>query len=324
MTTKEPKDKKACTQQYHKYLKTIQPKYPYHFRLWTSNDLYHIADDWYERDKSLEQIITKKYPTYVKGESFLRDLGTARNASLTEVKSSIRTIFTKYQKMTTDWADEGDLLFDTGFDTFFSQVLGRTVTPLNKLIFAYVLNLDCLGDITEDDFVDGFAVYGCHKDTAMKQLFDGAVKNLTDTSLYAKDFYTGIFGHVSEGATRDRVHVKSAIQYWGVLQPELFPEYKTFPDWVAWLKKLTSTQPSDLPIAMNERTKSWLKRPVPGSNDPVEITKDLWLNWYDFALKMKDDYVKNYDFDGGDAWNTAFDQFVFDFLDLEYVGGEEN
>lgn len=110
-----------------------------------------------------------------------------------------------------------------------------------------------------------------------------------------KDVYIAAFFYGNDRTIRPTLPLNKAIRYWQLFLPQ-FGTFKTFPDWCQWLQDVYFRDEKE-----------------------PEVTLDLWKNFYDFAKQMQDDYVKNYNFAGDDGWNTALDQFVLDFLDLEVV-----
>lgn len=316
--SRDGRDKKSCLRAYGRHLKKMAPKYKYHFRLWCSSDLPDIADSWSYRSNSIDELIETQYPQYAKGEKHLKDSPATRHSSQSELQANLTKIFTKYQDMTDGAEDEPDIMFDDAHDSFFRQVLKHEPTNVNRLIFATIMEIPTLTEITRKQFVDGLKAYGLSSEGGIATFFSTAVKNLTGATLFAKDLYSAAFYYANGSRDRKTLAVKRAIAFWNMLIPVFFPQSQTLGDWTTWLEAVMAATPEEF-----GKPTTWLVRGDATTGDETELKWDLWQNFYDFCDKMRDDYVANYDFDGGDAWNTALDQFVFDFLDLEYVNEPE-
>jgi len=370
MTNPTFPEQKELSQLYARINRSSPPKYPYLLRTWLNNE---FKDVWNNVNNSH---YSKKTPTKTNFElakesyhlfenkledpndsSYNYSRGRSKQPTAKELTSDAVSLFEKYQKLTPDWEDEGDLLFEDGFDKFFTDVLKITPTTLNKTIFAYVFSTKSIGDIEKDEFTNALVAYGVSTHSGIQKWFSKAVMELCDPKIYLKDLYNGCFFYANDSTVRRSISISRAFRFWEVLLP-LLGQFKTYPDWKLWLNRVAdeeknfqkykaeydnfnsqnflknfeqSSQNNDVmsPESVDilytappllPRRRNWLVRPDNDQND-VEIKIDLWSNFLDFVLVMQDDYINNYKFNGDDAWNSALDEFVLDFLDLEYIDG---
>lgn len=334
MSTQPPRDKAACQKLYSKLSRQFKPQYPYQLRLFLDHVLPSVAEEYNSRTTPLETLATEQWPKFLAYDASSRNnsyyssdrayqLPNASSSTTKVMKDDLTKLFNQYQKKSEGYQEDPDILFDDGLEAFFTTVLGVEKNNYGRarIVFHYCIQSAEVGDFSRDEIVNGLLVYKVHQAAQIKEWFKAVYQNLTSSKFWFRDLYVYSFKLANRNIDRGTLAVSSAIRFWELWLPS-FGQFETFVDWKAWLVERSERQ-FDLvhggsrADAAAKSKMAWL---VTGdTKEDSEITLDLWINFYDFAITMQDDYIHKYDFTGKDAWNTAFDQFVMDFLDLEYV-----
>jgi len=186
--------------------------------------------------------------------------------------SKLNTIFTKYAGTT---ERDKDLMFEEKLGDFF-KAIGLDPAAGSTLGVAWKLKCKTIGQIERKEFCDGFLALGADTLPAITTQARAIASSL-DNAREFKEFYRWLFDFVKEEGERKTIDAQVAMDMWNLTFTKHFP---LLPKWIQFLTDKASKT----------------------------VSKDVWLQLYDFAKDVKPD-LSNYDADGG-SWPSLIDEFV--------------
>eukprot|EP00475_Leptophrys_vorax_P024990 TRINITY_DN3476_c0_g1_i1.p1 TRINITY_DN3476_c0_g1~~TRINITY_DN3476_c0_g1_i1.p1 ORF type:complete len:259 (+),score=90.52 TRINITY_DN3476_c0_g1_i1:211-987(+) len=184
-------------------------------------------------------------------------------------KSKLEDIFAKFA------TEEPDALFDESLRTYVTAI-GVDPAHRNALYVFYKLGAKNAGELTKDEFVNGWISYGVDTldgMTAEAAKSEAEMQNEPDF----RDFYKWIFNYLKENKKSRTIPKGLGLALWSIcLDPVKFPLLVSFRDFL-------------------------------NTYDVDVFTRDLWEQGYEFLRDM-DLGLTKYDPEG--AWPFVVDEFV--------------